>query len=92
MRIIVIAVLCVILSGCDALEAREKQRAAAEGQPYRPGVISREPVQDSEGLPIQSPRWFRQSGLNVLALEHGWIVRDTGNHALGLTFVPRPQQ
>jgi hypothetical protein len=91
MRIIVIALLCGVLGGCEAVEERARQRAVAAGQPYRPGFLSSVPVDDAEGMPVRSPRWYNQSGLRVLELPHGWIVRGLDGYD-GLTFVPRPQQ
>jgi hypothetical protein len=92
MRIIVIALLCAVLGGCDAFEARQQQRAVAEGLPWRAGVITRIPVEDAEGLPLRNARWFNQAGLRVLEMEHGWLVQGRYKRGSGLTFVPRPQQ
>jgi hypothetical protein len=86
---IMIALLCAVLGGCDTVESRQQQRARAEGQPYRPGFITANKVEDAAGLPLRNPHWFRQSGLHVLELENGWLVQGR-NDGAGLTFVPRP--
>jgi hypothetical protein len=89
LMLLCVAALLSALSGCD-LEARQRQHAVAQGQPYRWNVVSANPVTDAEGLPLRNPHWFRQSGLRVLELQHGWIVQGN-DQGVGLTFIPRPQ-